>query len=58
MGKKVYKNKKVVLIIGAVFLISGAILAYYKWGIEPEETISGILCGLGLSLTILSFGIK
>lgn len=58
MSKKVYKNKKIVLSTGSIFLLFGVLLAYNKWGLEPEETIAGVLCGLGLSLTILSFGIK
>ena len=45
MNKKLYKNRKPLLLIGVLLTIFGILLAYFKWGIEPEETISGVLCG-------------
>ena len=58
MNKLLVKNKKTVIAIGILFCIVGVLLAYLKWGIEPEETIAGFLCGIGFSITILGLGIK
>lgn len=58
MNNLLYIHRKKIPFIGVFLFILGVILAYLKWGIEPQETIAGVLCGLGLSLTIIGFGIK
>jgi len=58
MNQFLYKNKKKITFLGILFLISGLFLAYLKWGIEPQETIAGFLCGLGFGISVLGFGLK
>lgn len=58
MNHFLYNNRKKITFLGILFIIIGAVLAYLKWGIEPEETIAGVFCGLGFGLTILSLGMK
>ncbi|MEO9572363.1 MAG: hypothetical protein ABJH82_11010 [Polaribacter sp.] len=58
MNSFFYNHRKKIPFVGVFLLILGIIVAYFKWGFEPEETIAGVLCGLGLSLTIIGFGIK
>jgi hypothetical protein len=58
MNEKIYKNRKLILLIGALLTASGILLAYYKWDTEPLETVGGFLCGLGFASMIFSFGIK
>ncbi|MCG1035055.1 hypothetical protein [Polaribacter sargassicola] len=58
LNQKIYKNRKKLVLIGFLLTFFGALLAYLKWGIEPEETIAGFLCGIGASLILFSFGLK
>lgn len=53
-----YKNRKKIIILGISLILFGAILAYLKWGIEPEETIAGVFFGVGLSISIFAFSLK
>jgi len=46
------------LVLGILLLLCGSIIGILKWGIEPEETIAGFLCGLGLGVIIISFAQK
>lgn len=58
MGVYLFKKRKSILLLG-IFLISiGLLLAYFKRGTEPEETIAGALCGLGFGVSIFSFARK
>ncbi len=53
-----YKNRSRLLAIGVLLILSGLILAFKKWRIEPEETIAGFLCGAGMGLVVVSLGLK
>ncbi|APZ45670.1 hypothetical protein BW723_04870 [Polaribacter reichenbachii] len=53
-----YTHRKKFLVFGILSLISGVLLAFLKWGIEPEETIAGTLCGVGLPIIIISLSSK
>lgn len=53
-----YRNRKKILILGIILILSGASLAFLKWGIEPEETIAGFLVGLGFGIFLISIGSK
>ena len=50
-----YTNRKVLFFIGLTLLIIGGFIAFNLWGFEPIETISGVLCGIGFSIALLSF---
>lgn len=54
----IYKHRIKVRSIGLLLLLSGIILAYFYYGTEPQETIGGFLCGLGLSLLLIGVAIK
>ncbi|WP_405610356.1 hypothetical protein [Polaribacter sp. Asnod1-A03] len=58
LNQKIYKNRKKLMLLGFLLLFFGALLTYLKWGIEPQETIAGLLCGIGLSLIIFPFSLK
>lgn len=58
MNSFFYKNRKKTLALGVVLLLSGVYLAFQKWGIEPQETLAGVLCGLGLGIVVISLSIK
>ncbi len=58
MKTKIYNNRKLITLIGILFLIIGTVMAIKNWGTEPEETISGVLCGFGFTVTLISFSIK
>ena len=51
-------NQKRVIAFGIILIVLGVVFAYIKWGEEPEETIAGVLCGLGFGLTIIGLGIQ
>jgi hypothetical protein len=53
-----FKNRKIILVLGILLLLCGSIIGILKWGIEPEKTIAGFLCGLGLGVIIISFAQK
>ncbi|MHB0754861.1 hypothetical protein [Polaribacter sp. M15] len=52
------KNRKLILAIAILLLIIGAVMAFVFWGIEPQETIAGTFCGIGLSIAIFSLSLK
>ncbi len=33
-------------------------MAFIFWGVEPQETIAGVLCGIGFSVTIFYLSLK
>lgn len=53
-----YNNRRKILFVGVLLIIIGVVIAYSKWGIEPEETIAGVLCGLGFGIAIISLSLK
>ena len=50
-----YTNREVLFFIGITLLIIGNFIAFNLWSFEPIETISGVLCGIGFSIALLSF---
>lgn len=54
----IYKHRIKVRSIGLLLLLSGIILAYFCYGTEPQETIGGFLCGLGVSLLLIGVAVK
>jgi len=58
MKETIYKNKKTIVSIGVIFVIVGIFIGIYTYGTEPWETIGGVLCGIGLSTSIIASGLK
>jgi hypothetical protein len=58
MQENLYLHRKLIAVFCAMLLISGIIMAYFYWGIEPQETIAGALCGLGFGGFILFISLK
>jgi hypothetical protein len=58
MNNKIYKNRKSILVISIILFTIGLLIAYYNWGTEPNETIGGVFCGLGLGISLISFSLK
>ncbi|MEE4000067.1 hypothetical protein V1T75_06920 [Tenacibaculum sp. FZY0031] len=58
MREKIYRNKKVVLLIGISIITIGGIMGFYTYGNEPEETISGIVSGIGFGVTFITLTLK
>ena len=54
MKLKIPSSKRLVIYTGVTLLISGGFSGYLYWGVEPQESIGGFLCGLGVSLILLS----
>ena len=54
MKLKTPSSKRLVIYTGVSLLISGGFTGYLYWGEEPQESIGGFLCGLGVSLILLS----
>jgi len=54
MNLKTPFSERLVIFTGVVLLISGGFTGYLYWGLEPQESIGGFLCGLGVSLILLS----
>ena len=54
MKLKIPSSKRLVVYTGVSLLISGGFTGYLYWGVEPQESIGGFLCGLGVSLILLS----
>lgn len=58
MKRFFYRNRNVVLVLGVLLLISGALIGYLFYGTEPNETHGGVLCGLGFGVLLIYFSIK
>ena len=54
MKLKIPSSRRIVVYAGVSLLISGGFSGYLYWGVEPQESIGGFLCGLGVSLILLS----
>ena len=52
MKLKTPSSRGVVIYIGITLLISGGFTGYLYWGLEPQESIGGLLCGTGLSILL------
>lgn len=58
MNEKTYTNRRPLLFIGQALLIIGGSIAFNFWSFELQETIRGILYGVGFSIVFISFGLK
>ncbi len=54
MKLKIPSSRRIVVYTCVSLLISGGFTGYLYWGVEPQESIGGFLCGLGVSLILLS----
>ena len=54
MKLKIPTSRRIVVYAVVSLLISGGFTGYLYWGVEPQESIGGFLCGLGVSLILLS----
>jgi len=54
MKLKTISSRRIIVYAGVTLLISGGFTGYLYWGTEPQESIGGFLCGLGVSLILLS----
>jgi len=52
MKLKIPSSGRIVVYTGVSLLISGGFTGYLYWGVEPQESIGGLLCGTGLSLLL------
>jgi|MDSY01.1.fsa_nt_gb hypothetical protein len=58
MKENVYKNRNLIKSIAIITLFLGGFIAFNFWGIEPQETISGVLCGVSIGILLISFSLK
>jgi len=54
MKFKTLSSKRFLVYTGFILFVSGGFTGYLYWGVEPQDTIGGFLCGLGVSLILLS----
>jgi hypothetical protein len=52
MKFKTLSSKRLLVYTGFILFVSGGFMEYLYWGIEPQESIGGFLCGTGLSLLL------
>ncbi len=52
MKLKTPSSRRIVVYTGVTLLISGGFTGYLYWGVEPQESIGGLLCGTGLSILL------
>ena len=52
MKLKIPSSGRIVVYTGVSLLISGGFTGYLYWGVEPQESFGGLLCGTGLSLLL------
>ena len=52
MKLKTPSSRRFVIYTGGILLISGGFTGYLYWGLEPQESIGGLICGTGLSLLL------
>jgi hypothetical protein len=58
MKLKTPSSRLIVVYTGVTLLISGGFTGYLYWGVEPQESIGGLLCGTGLSILFLYVTLK
>ncbi|WP_188372976.1 hypothetical protein [Winogradskyella haliclonae] len=58
MNHFLYNNKTLLIAVCILIIVSGVILAYVQYNIEPWETIGGFLCGIGLGLLLIFISLK
>ena len=54
MKFKTLSSKRLLVYTGFILFVSGGFTGYLYWGVEPQDSIGGFLCGLGVSLILLS----
>lgn len=52
MKLKIPSSGRIVVYTGVSLLISGGFTGYLYWGVEPQESFGGLLCGTGLSILL------
>ena len=52
MKLKTPSSRRIVVCAGVTLLISGGFTGYLYWGVEPQESFGGLLCGTGLSILL------
>ena len=52
MKLKIPSSKRLFINTGITLIISGGFTGYLYWGLEPQESIGGLLCGTGLSILL------
>lgn len=58
IDEKIYNNRANLRYISLLLLVIGAAITYFYYGTEPQETIGGFLCGLGLSFFMVFLTLK
>ena len=57
-NRYIYTNRKLLIVVSLLIIVSGALLAYVQYNIEPWETLGGFLCGIGLGLLLIFISLK
>ena len=52
MKLKIPSSGRIVVYTGVMLLISGGFTGHLYWGVEPQESFRGLLCGTGLSILL------
>ena len=52
MKLKIPSSRRIVVYSSVSLLISGGFTGYLYWGVEPQESFGGLLCGTGLSILL------
>ena len=52
MKLKTPSSRRIFVYSSVSLLISGGFTGYLYWGVEPQESFGGLLCGTGLSLLL------
>ena len=52
MKLKTPSSRRIVVYTGVLLLVSVGFTGYLYWGVEPQESFGGLLCGTGLSILL------
>ena len=52
MKLKTPSSRRIVVYTGVLLLVSGGFTGCLYWGVEPQESFGGLLCGTGLSILL------